>query len=145
MTTDYSMPWGSICFTGCCRSLTAGLFGGRRLQGRTMQTRVCLSSWQAAFLLVSRVETPGPQVREQALHSVLCFTQPGEGLRGGPGRTPRATFAAPVECMQNRDMWQAETSAQSFHHHEPRLIQPFLFFSGILYFLRSVSDSIGNV
>ena len=46
-----------------------------------------------------RVEKPGPQEREQALHSVLCSLQPDEGRRGGPGRTPHAMLDA-VEHTQ---------------------------------------------
>lgn len=41
-------------------------------QGRTLQSRVSICSLQAGFWLDTRVETPAPQLWEQALHWVLC-------------------------------------------------------------------------
>lgn len=57
--------------------LTMGFLGAgwAAWQGRTLQSRVSICSLQAGFWLETRVETPAPQLWEQALHWVLCSLQ----------------------------------------------------------------------
>lgn len=62
-------------------ALTMGFLGAgwKVWQGRTLHRRVSISSLHAGFWLETRVETPAPQLWEQALHWVLCSTQEEAG------------------------------------------------------------------
>lgn len=46
-----------------------------RPQGLTRQRRLCLTISQRRFRVVTRVDTPRPHVREQALHTDVCSIQ----------------------------------------------------------------------